>query len=355
MTTTSMRRLAALLFTIAAPHGLAAQGAPRLVPVATIGCSDCGGAAEFVTISGLVQMPAGDVVVLGSAAPSLRVFDHSGRVKWTAGREGAGPGEYRLPMHVVAGPSGIQVVDMTLRRVARLTSDGAFQSNASVGGFPAAVAARAGTDEFLVLTDDFRGSKVLHRWTWTDSAQRVGAIPAPTDPGAVMTFASIAVDRNSTIAAAPDVNEYLIHRLDAKGKVTGTWTRDIPRVARTPDEIAAQDRIRQKARGQAAAEASASRGRAAPPLRTAGVAELKPHLAIDGLRFDDSGRLWVRTMRGDQSRTILDVFASGGAFLGEVVVPHAMSTFSLGGKWLAADIEWEDGTRRVMVWEVSAR
>jgi sugar lactone lactonase YvrE len=126
-------------------------------------------------------------------------------------------------------------------------------------------------------------------------------------------------------------------------------------VARTPDEIAALERIRQKSRGQAATEAGMARGRGALPPRTAGVAELKPHMAIDGLRFDDSGRLWVRTMRGDHSRTILDVFAPGGAFLGEVLVPHAMSAFSFGGRWLAADVEWEDGTRRVMVWEVAAR
>lgn len=341
-----------LLLAATAPLTLGAQGVPRLAPVATIGCSDCGGAPEFATISGLQQLPTGEVVVLNSAAPTLRVFSQDGSVKWTAGREGAGPNEYRNPMHVAAGPLGMQVVDMTLRRVARLTSTGAYRSSVSVGGFPAAVAGRPGSDEFLLLTDDFRGTKVLHRWTFTDSARRVGPIPAPADPNATVFFPSIAVSPSGMIAAAPDGNEYVIHRLDASGAVTGSWTRDIARVARTPDEVSALNRLRQKGRGLADAEASRGRG-SPPPMRTAGTDDLKPHLAIDGLRFDDSGRLWVRTMRGDHTRTVLDVFAPDGAFLGEVVVPHAMATFSLGGRWLAGDVESEDGTRRVMVWEVS--
>jgi hypothetical protein len=29
-----------------------------------------------------------------------------------------------------------------------------------------------------------------------------------------------------------------------------------------------------------------------------------------------------------------------------------MGAFSLAGRWLAADVEAEDGTRRVMIWEV---
>ena len=87
-------------------------------------------------------------------------------------------------------------------------------------------------------------------------------------------------------------------------------------------------------------------------MRPSGTPDLKPHAAIDGLRFDDTGRLWVRTMRGDHTRTILDVFSPSGSYLGEVVVPFPMGAFSLAGRRLAADVEADDGTRRVMIWEV---
>jgi hypothetical protein len=52
-------------------------------------------------------------------------------------------------------------------------------------------------------------------------------------------------------------------------------------------------------------------GASLPLIRPTG-SELKPHIAINGLRFDDAGRLWARTMRGNESLTIFDLFAADG-------------------------------------------
>jgi hypothetical protein len=339
------RFLIAALFTISAT---AAAQAPTLARVATIGCSECGGAAQFATIRDVVLLPSGDVLTVNSEAPTLRAFRPDGTVLWTSGRDGAGPGEYRNPMRAVSGPDGIQVVDMTLRRVTRLGADGGFLSATQIGGFPAAANGRGNT--LIIVTDDFRGTKTLHRWAFSDSGRRIGVMPSEEQAG-VIFFASVAVAPSGDLAVLSDGNVYEIHRMRPDGSLAGTWSRHIDRVKRTPDEIAALELVRQRARGQAAVEARAGRGRAPTP-RPAGTDELKPHVAIDGLRFDDSGRLWVRTMRGDHTRTILDVFSPSGTWLGEVVVPFPMGAFSLAGRWLAADVEAEDGTRRVMIWEV---
>src|SRR5688500_2684105 len=96
---------------------------PTLTRVGEIGCSDCGSAPQFATITDVAVTDSGGVLVLSSEAPTLRFFDRSGAVRWTSGRTGTGPGEYRLPIRVVIGPHGIQVVDVTQRRITRLRSE----------------------------------------------------------------------------------------------------------------------------------------------------------------------------------------------------------------------------------------
>ena len=329
-----------------------AQSIPRLVQVGSIGCAECGGAARFATISDVTVTDSGQVLVVGSEAPTLRLFDRTGRVIWTAGRDGTGPGEYRRPMRASIGQSGIQVVDMALRRLSRLSGDGTFQSSAPIAGFPAGAAARNGSSDVVLIVDNFTGPKGLERWTLGDSGRPVGSVPPVqgAQPGTI-AFPSVAVALSGDIALLPDGNVYLIHRFAASGAPSGTWQRQIERVKRTPAEIAALERIRQRAAARASAEVGRGRG-APPPLRASGSDDLKPHIAIDGLRFDDAGRLWVRTMRGDEASTILDVFAPDGRFIGEVIVPTAIAAFSLGGRWLAADTEAADGTRVVRIWEV---
>ena len=93
-------------------------------------------------------------------------------------------------------------------------------------------------------------------------------------------------------------------------------------------------------------------GSVAPPAIPAGERGLKPHIAIDGLRYDDTGRLWVHTMRGDETNTVLDVFAPGGGFLGSVTLPKRITSFALGGSYLATAGENEDGIPVVTVWTV---
>ena len=341
----------ALLICVAARQ-LSAQ-LPALTRIGETGFSDCGSAAQFATIIDLAVTDSGAVLVLSSEEPTLRFFDRSGRSVWTAGRPGMGPGEYRLPTRAAVGPRGVQVIDMTLRRITRLDPSGKFLTSAPLNGFATSVGSRGRTGEVVVLLDDFRGPFTLQRWSDSDSGRVIGTVPRSAAAQAgTLTIPSIAVSPSGQVAVLRDPTEYRILLLSPTGETAGEITRDVPRVKRTAAEIAAVERRRQAATSRVRSE-RAQRGGSAPivPIRPPSD-ELKPHISIDGLRFDDAGRLWAKTMRGNESSTVFDLFAPDGRYVGEVVVPAAIGAFSLAGRWFVADVEAADGTPRVGVWEV---
>src|SRR5688500_2739132 len=93
---------------------------PTVEKLTEIGCLECTGPAQFSEIHDVAVSDSGELVVADRSAPMLRVFDRSGRVLWTGGRSGGGPGEYRYPMRVAIGPNrSITVVDMRARRLTR--------------------------------------------------------------------------------------------------------------------------------------------------------------------------------------------------------------------------------------------
>jgi len=57
-------------------------------------------------------------------------------------------------------------------------------------------------------------------------------------------------------------------------------------------------------------------------------------------------------MRGDQSRTIFDVFDKARAFLGEVSVVGEVTAYALGGAYLATASTNGDGVPQVTLWRV---
>jgi hypothetical protein len=326
---------------------------PTLARVGEIGCSDCGTAAQFATIRDVAASDSGFVLVVSSEEPTLRYFDRTGAVRWTAGRAGTGPGEYRLPTRAALGPRTIQVVDMTLRRLTRLDAAGKFVSAVPLNGFASSTGTRGRTGELVVLMDDFRGTFTLQRWSAIDSGKTIGTVPRSAAAQAgTLTIPSIAVSPAGQIAVLRDPNDYRIVVLSPAGETVTEIVRDIPRIKRTAAEIAAVERRRQAAADRVRSERGQRLGSGpAVPIRPPSD-ELKPHVAIDGLRFDDSGRLWARTMRGNESSTVFDLFAPDGKYLGEVMVPVVIGTFSIAGRWFVADVESADGTPRVAFWEI---
>jgi hypothetical protein len=48
----------------------------------------------------------------------------------------------------------------------------------------------------------------------------------------------------------------------------------------------------------------------------------------------------------------MTLFAPDGRYLGEVVVPAIIGTYSIAGRWFVADVESQDGTSRIGLWQL---
>lgn len=332
----------------------AAAQVPRLERTREIGCEDCGDARQFSSIWDVTVTEAGEVLVVDRDEPTLRMFDGTGRVSWSRGRRGAGPGEYTYAMRAALGAGGsVHVVDMRLRRLTRLASDGAVMKSLTIPFFPAGVAARARHGELVILTDNFRGTGTLERWApGADAPVRVTSFKIPEPGGGHIFSPSVAVAPNGVVAFLPTGERYEIQRLSARGQPLPTLSRDIPRPRRTPEEIAAS---RQRAQMVGAAKAGEERkqaSRSRPVLPKSDPMEFRPHAATDGLRYDDAGRLWVRTMRAIGNSTVFDIFGANGQYIGEVTVPMAVESYSLAGQFLATSGDRGDGVPVVVLWTV---
>lgn len=324
---------------------------PRPTLVREIGCESCASPTAFGSILEIAVDDDGAMLVVNTEPPMLRRFGADGLHRWSAGTAGAGPGEFRLPIGVILGANRVQIVDMTQRRVTRLDTLGRYLSSARLRGFPIGVSPQGRSGNFAILFDDFRGGRQVEKWTPTDSGRPAGTWPGAPASSTELAFSAVALSADGVLALARNINEYRIALHAPDGSVRTTLTRDIPRVPRSAEEIAALERIRERA----AARVSAERGRSGSLGGAASrrpVNELKPHLTINGLQFDDAGRLWAATPRGDHTLTVFDVFAAEGRFLGEVRIPGVVRTFALAGRWLLVATEAEDGYPVVRLYSI---
>jgi hypothetical protein len=86
---------------LAAGGAVAAQPAPVVVSLleadpARIGDEDGASAVLFVGIVGAALLPSGELAVADGGDHAIHFFDRSGALVRSVGREGAGPGEFRL-------------------------------------------------------------------------------------------------------------------------------------------------------------------------------------------------------------------------------------------------------------------
>jgi hypothetical protein len=110
-----------------------AQPSPFTVaptPMVVIGSVDGAVNTQFDRVYGAVRLPEGAIVVGNSGSGELRAFDARGQVLWSAGRQGAGPGEFGshssvVPMHIKAGR--IIAEDAESRRLNVFSSVGKFE------------------------------------------------------------------------------------------------------------------------------------------------------------------------------------------------------------------------------------
>lgn len=163
------RRLAALALLSAAACGdpsdradpQDAQGgqAPRWTlgarPELRIGAGDEQGGLHQVM--GAVRLRDGSIAIANAGTSQVRIAAPDGRTMRNVGREGDGPGEFRVPAWLGARGDTLVVADMLASRVSRFAPDGVFLGSApfaeAAGMFPQVVGQyRDGT--LLVAADE---------------------------------------------------------------------------------------------------------------------------------------------------------------------------------------------------------
>jgi hypothetical protein len=108
---------------IAAPREAVAQlSQPKIVLEITMQPAE-GSPGEFASPTGILRTTDGRFVVTDMNAPTVRLYDRTGRFIRDIGRPGAGPGEYRQPMPTLYHDT-LVIHDGRLNRVNVMTLDG---------------------------------------------------------------------------------------------------------------------------------------------------------------------------------------------------------------------------------------
>ncbi len=153
---------------------------PPAVDLATTGSGE---AHEFFRVDDMLVTSSGAILVANSASNQLRLFDGSGNLVESVGREGQGPGEYQgfLSLHEIRGdsilvrsrPDRVTVLDADLQFGRTYRMEGFLLSVESLG--PDALGALHGFAEAMSFegtkSEVFRRETPLIRWTLDGVAQ----------------------------------------------------------------------------------------------------------------------------------------------------------------------------------------
>ena len=334
-----------------------AQRAPiTLRRVGQWGCMACTTGQQFGGIAALAVTRDGTTYVVDRDEPRVRVFDSTGALIRAFGRTGSGPGELQVPVGIAVAPGGsMQIPDLRNARLTRFTPTGEPVATVPLTRMPTTMAHHPSRPEIWLAFTDFRRGGEVERWRPADSSGTLLArlTDFPPTEGVAGTVHSLAVAPDGGFAIGDGIREYRIRRFDAAGRPAGAdIVRDIPRTEKTAEEIAEQDARMAERGAQMRATLEGRSAGAGAGLRMPAVAQLRNYFDYFALRFDEAGRLWVRTGRGARGSTIFDLFDPSGRFLGEVELPVQVRAYDLAGELLATAIESEDGVPMIAVWRV---
>jgi hypothetical protein len=366
------------------PIALAAE------PIVSIGGTDPRPEYSFDQITGGLLLPEDQgFVILDTRARQVRLFGTRGEHITSFGREGTGPGEFRLPVALApAGADSIHVWDLQQRRLTTLSvRDGGFRSS----DFSQALAAlgqpltnlqgilRDGTLVVRDLSSQPPADQVpdgIHRFP-IDLLLLQPSGPSPNGPLATLpgdemfhleldgraNSVAVILGLTSPAAARGDriafgANEGIDLRLvDGRGDALAVLSSGGAGRAAEQEEI---DSLRNRA--LAAMDAPGFRN--LPPaaiqgfvepqkerIRRAPARQVTP--AFDLLRIDSDERTWVRRF-GDRRSDVADwlVYDRGGALLGIVAVPFDLQLMDARSRQLLAMRLDELDVPTVLVYEI---
>lgn len=260
------------------------------------------------------------------------------------GRQGGGPGEFRLPLFMIADRSGALVIDdMGARRLSQFAPNHTFVRAAPSPGATLRVLRWAGNVvrvAWIKFTPDSGGPTITDVDLKTGQSrqrfrifQRDSSIASPAVglPGN-SPFIAIAAGPDGEIAAG-DPRTYRLVVFDSGGTPRLRFGRPgLKPQFRTAAELDAE--LAPMKGKIPAAQLRETRDRLAK--------QPKPHFELTGLEMDGERRLWVATSRGEM-RTEIDIFSPAGTYLGTQSVPGRVRTFAVRLPWLLAVTERQGG------------
>ncbi|MGD2154475.1 MAG: hypothetical protein PVG79_14490, partial [Gemmatimonadales bacterium] len=299
-------------------------------------------AEEFEFVTGATRLSDGTVVIADAGASQLRAFGPDGALRWTAGREGEGPGEYRNIDWVRPHGDSLAVYDRSLGRLTVLTLGGDLIHTVNLrpapGGLRPHVLAVRPDGSMIVRAQQMITPNIapgVHQpvgfvalysasGELTDSVVSLGGREwALTIVDGRRLLASHIFGREGLAAASPQA----IHIADSGRFEVQSFAADgaLRRVLRvtqpaTPVTQADIDAYREFVFGRESDESRHPRIRR--ELEAAPFPETHPQ--VRRLYTDRADRLWLEEYRRPwETQSRFDVFDADGIFVGRALLPDA--------------------------------
>lgn len=305
----------------------------------------------FGSIRGLEVGPDGRIYVVDGQARELRIFAPDGEHLQSVGRAGDGPGEFRMPDQVRLASDGRIVVRDAAMRFSVFSREGDY-----VGGWLPGAGYSTNAPFYLDGSDRILNPTMPDRLVWyTLDGTSGDTLPIPSrgyeapqlrvaSGGGIASYSIPfmprewwAMSREGAILTGMN-EQYVLERLEANGKVL--------RIERLAEPVA----VASEEAAQARQALMGTMQSADPSWRWDGpeIPAVKP--AYGTVIPGADGTIWVmRSTRGVKERNpnhdperpnsgfptwwrearVMDVFDSGGAYLGPVKLPDEVSLFAL--------------------------
>jgi hypothetical protein len=324
------------------------------VPVTALTQADRVCERGFTKIVGIKELRDRRVVLVDEIERLILVLDSALANGQPVGREGAGPGEYRVPsrMFSLTGDSSA-VLDTPNRRLLVLSSDA---EPAGVVNFAAGIGTLRGSDARGRFYSAWQGA--VRRWTPSaETLDTVASYPVVRNPrsrevaGVRVTSAEdIDPFRARTLwAVAPDGSVAVVHPDPYRVEVFGNDG------SRTEGPVIPVEAVRvteghkeqwRKETSRPSTVTTVTRGAAAPTYRTMVTptvepshwSEYLPPFLRDAATFAPDGRLWVQRSAPADAPPIFDVFDSKGVRVGQITLPPGRELIGFGKNALYAAV-----------------
>jgi hypothetical protein len=349
--------------TSSGPTAWTDSGGPRMVETGRFSGED-GTAEELGQPRSLAVDEAGRIYVVDAKPAAIKVFSPDGNLIRTLGREGEGPGEFRVGFIAVRG-GYLVLQDPQVARTTVWDTAGSFIRSwhssccywmdiqidrQNLIYVPSMSAPKEGARP--------RGTAYV-RWTLEGVAKDTVYVPRETEE----KYWTVSLKRGGKVVTSMSTSiplqPGLTHTLHPEGGLVYAWTGsysivrsvtgdDSVRVferAWTPDPVTDDRRNGELETRIAGSKESYGEENLRTAFKLADIPSTLP--AFMNLHVDGAGRVWARRYPvADSSRTSFDVFDSTGAYLGPVSLGFKMSEWGMQawtGDGLVTLIEDADG------------